>query len=813
MRISAGLALACALTASPVQAAPRPFTIDDQLSLEDFGRVGFSPDGRWLLVERYGRYRDLPNYDHEAYGHQSASRLLVTDLKAGGAPRALLADDPRAGDTFGAFSPDGTRVLVFRLKDHRRELGVATLATGAVVWSGLAADPEIWTAQARWRDDRQVVVIARPPDAPSMLLGAGWQTQARTKAAWVAAGHGDYSGVVLGAGRYANLNAAPPQYDLAVLDAETGKSRVLARGAFLDMLISPDRRTVALSREAELTAPTGGGIIRLSYPHRRRRLLLVDLDSGATARPCPACDLAQAMWVWSPDSKAVIAAARDQPAFDAAYGYWRLEASGGATPLAPNLRVGLVGSGAMAVPTGQAAWLGPDPVVLAQPTGTDRFDWWRLTAKGPIKLTAGFEPPQGPALAADAKGVLISTASGLVRLPPQGRAVVVAPPTVQWQPARGLPGQPTGLVLADDAGRGRLLTTAGVEGLAATAPKDTALKAFSSTGDVAAVARDAHGVRTLALCRAKARTQTLATINADLADVQFSDPVPIKHQGANGEILTSWLYVPPDHKPTDERAVVIVPYTGDRYDRPPSYYGPGTVFPTVNVQLLVAQGYAVVAPSLPVAPGAEPGAGLADAILKVADAARAQSPGLSSTRLALWGQSFGGWSALMAGSQSPRFKALIATAPATDLVTFHSALRPVSLAVPEVGMSLTNMAGWAEGGQGRMGAPPWVAPERYARNSPLMHADTITAPVMLVYGDMDFDRTQVTAMFTSLSRQGKDVQLLYYRGENHMIIGPANVRDLYQRAFAFLADTLGPAAGPGTAAGAAPAASASRPSQ
>ena len=63
---------------------------------------------------------------------------------------------------------------------------------------------------------------------------------------------------------------------------------------------------------------------------------------------------------------------------------------------------------------------------------------------------------------------------------------------------------------------------------------------------------------------------------------------------------------------------------------------------------------------------------------------------------------------------------------------------------------------------------------------------------------MDFDTTQVTAMFMSLSRQGKDVELLYYRGENHQIIGPANVRDLYQRAFAFLADALGSASGPDT---------------
>jgi len=235
-----------------------------------------------------------------------------------------------------------------------------------------------------------------------------------------------------------------------------------------------------------------------------------------------------------------------------------------------------------------------------------------------------------------------------------------------------------------------------------------------------------------------------------------------------------------------------VPYNGDRYDRPPPQFEPGSVFPLTNVQLMVAQGYAVIAPSLPLARDEEPAPGLADALLAIVDAAYAQYPGVSATRLALWGQSFGGWSTLMAGAQSPRFKALVATAPVTDLVTIHDNIRPVGLAVPEVGLSLTNMQGWAEGGQGRMGGPPWTARERYLRNSPLYSADKITAPVMLVYGDMDFDTTQVTAMFMSLSRQGKDAQLLYYRGENHMVVNPANLRDLHQRAFAFLADALGP---------------------
>jgi hypothetical protein len=73
-----------------------------------------------------------------------------------------------------------------------------------------------------------------------MLLGSGWQTQARTQAAWAANGRGEYSGVALGAGRYASQNPPPAVYDLALFDPAAGTSRVLAHGAFLDLLISPD---------------------------------------------------------------------------------------------------------------------------------------------------------------------------------------------------------------------------------------------------------------------------------------------------------------------------------------------------------------------------------------------------------------------------------------------------------------------------------------------------------------------------------------------------------------------------------------------
>jgi dipeptidyl aminopeptidase/acylaminoacyl peptidase len=105
-------------------------------------------------------------------------------------------------------------------------------------------------------------------------------------------------------------------------------------------------------------------------------------------------------------------------------------------------------------------------------------------------------------------------------------------------------------------------------------------------------------------------------------------------------------------------------------------------------------------------------------------------------------------------------------------------------------------SGWAESGQARMGAPPWQTSALYRRNSPISYVDRIVAPVMLIYGDLDGDPKQPQELFTSLYRQNKDAVLLIYRGESHVVISPANVRDEYAKALAFLHDNIGPSASP-----------------
>ena len=90
-----------------------------------------------------------------------------------------------------------------------------------------------------------------------------------------------------------------------------------------------------------------------------------------------------------------------------------------------------------------------------------------------------------------------------------------------------------------------------------------------------------------------------------------------------------------------------------------------------------------------------------------------------------------------------------------------------------------------------MGVPPWKDPERYMRNSPLFSADQIETPLLLIHGDDDFvDVTQPQELFNALQRQGKDSVFLRYWGEDHTFGSPANIRDMWQRIFAWFDDYL-----------------------
>ncbi|MGA0599297.1 prolyl oligopeptidase family serine peptidase [Caulobacter sp. KR2-114] len=801
MRRLPALALACAL-AFHGAAEARPFTVDDLLKLEQRGPVQIAPGGRWAVVQTYASWDQAATYDLDWWTTYSLGRLQRVDLQSG-AVQPLLKAEAGSGYVAGPMSPSGARMAVSRMTGHVWELGVVVLATGEVRWLGLSPEIPQWGREIAWRGDDELLVIAQGPNPVGHRLGLGWQGQARLTEAWANAAAGRLSATVLGSGRYRTLRPKATPRRLVDISLSTGRLRVLATGDFFDLELAPDGRNVAVMGNGddlqEVTGPTTTGTELY-----RRWLILVDPSSGKVVEPCPSCDVMQGLLSWSAGGERLLIYARRGGGWESG-GYEVIDArSRTATPAhAPGLRPSLVkkhDNGVRAV----GGWLGDQPVIYARPSGEGgRPDWYALSRAGPKSLTEGFATPSPRLLAMDADSLVVSDGDAVWRVGADGARHRIAEQAHDLTPLSSATEMDSErLALAPRPSTALAVRSA--QGLAAFArpqgaplplhDRETPLAVDSPFRSLIVSRKDAHGVERLTLRQAGRADRELLVLNQDYAAIDPPQILPIHHLGPDGQALTSWLYLPANLKAGEKPALVVIPYPGDDFPEPPAEQALGSFRFHANAQVLVGAGFAVLMPSLPYAAHREPMDGLADQVLAIVDAAGAQAP-VDTDRLALWGHSYGAYTALALATESPRFKAIIASSGVNNLTSAYAGQLPYQYLVPETGLSIMGSSGWMETGQVRMNAPPWKDPDRYRRNSPITYVDRITAPVMLMRGDLDGDVTQAEQMFTSLYRQNKDAILVIYHGEAHVVVSPANVRDEYARALAFLAEHVGPPAG------------------
>jgi dipeptidyl aminopeptidase/acylaminoacyl peptidase len=162
-------------------------------------------------------------------------------------------------------------------------------------------------------------------------------------------------------------------------------------------------------------------------------------------------------------------------------------------------------------------------------------------------------------------------------------------------------------------------------------------------------------------------------------------------------------------------------------------------------------------------------------------------------RIALLGQSAGGYSVQAMITRTDRFRTAVSTAGYSDLIslygTFYGQYRHGDAGDPQMSTVLRMMQ--LERGYFRAGAPPWAAPDRYIANSPLFKTDQIHTPILIVQGDNDFVPVQQSEeFFTALYRQNKRAEFVRYYGEEHTITRRANVLDFWRRLEAWLSETM-----------------------
>ncbi|KQW67048.1 hypothetical protein ASE17_20460 [Phenylobacterium sp. Root77] len=791
---------------SAVPAAARSLAVDDLLNLEELGQVSIAPGERWMVAEVRGPYAAAASFQGDYYGRLATSRLYRVNLDRPGPAELLLGAG--GGYVAGPIAPDGRAMVVYRLSEAEGwRGGVLNLADRSVRWLEGAPDYGVLGRTAQWRSSAEVVFIRRRGANLPVRLRLGWNAMAQLPELWRRADRGEAAVSVAGSGRFSDMRPSLPTSELVVFNARTGAEKILARDAFVDLEISPDGRHVAALVAGRLAAPSTPGPLRSGETLQRHTLQVIDLERGGISRPLAGADILPGLLAWSPVHNIVLIFSRrpDQPwregalaQIDAATGRGQTAPAGG---LAPEVSIGADGTVSV-----RAGWLGRDPVILARDRGARRADWYALHADGPRNLTALAPAPPSRIVASTHRGLLLDAADGVWSIDTRGRAVRLAvgegwvsaePPQPAMRLSLNAPPARDWTALLK-AGPGARLMRAGPAGQAAPdhlpAGRLIALGAASS----AVLQVDEQGVGRLQVKGIGGAASAL-TLNAALADIT---PARVARLDAPGGVA-HWLYLPPTsgsdqakppgavQKPSGGWPMVVVAYPGAIYREPPSKYAPGALTFYTNPQLLAAQGYAVLVPSLPRASTTEPMQGLTAQILAAANLATASGE-IDRDRVALWGHSFGGYAAMAAATETQRFKAVIASAGISDLANYWGAIAPDFAVSPELGAASDWGQGWVEKNAG-MGGPPWTARERYARNSPFTYADQIETPMLLIQGDQDsIGLGQAQALFSALHRQDKPAVLATYWGESHVITSPGNVRDMYARVFAFLAQTLAP---------------------
>lgn len=791
------LAALCLLQAAPTLA--RTYTVDDLLRLESYGQIALDPGRRWAVVERRDRFDSAAAYRYDWFTRRLVSKLLLVDLAGKSAAAPLFAQDRDAGYWSGGFSPSGKRLSVVRLAHDQVRIGVVEMASRKVRWLDVVPDlPDAHPAPIWIDDDRLILVTLDDRGLPALFETPNY-AQRMSIAGWSQAESGrTASATILGSGRYLATGSTSRQRRVTEVNVTTGARHTLFQGDVLDIALSGDGGRLAVLAKGPPVQPDPKATIDPAFEPRRQRLTILDLATGARQSPCPGCDVLPSLLHWSPRSAELLFYARADSESWAEGQLYRFDARSdlSSTPLPSGLRpVTQIGGGNARFV--RAGWAGVHPLVFAE-RADGRRDWYRLGRDGgALALTARLAtaPPELAAVTSthyyvgDGSGLWLGDWTGSLTRVADGPVVSVRATaldghsvgTRDWMNA--IPSRLLAITRAGDVLRA---TAEDEQGRLQTHPlagRDRVL-ATSGAGAVLAFGEDDHGVGSLVRID-RDRRDGVDQVNRHLADVPPARQVLLHSKAADGTLLNHWLTLPATAGDARPR-LVVVPYPGFPLGtEPPRDSRPSTPSLMTHPLLLASQGYAVLQPSIPLAEGpGDPLPAIASELVKALDAA--QASGLVSTaKPFLLGHSYGGYTVLGMASVSDRFAGVVAASGIYDLASIYGSADP-RFDYGANGISLTIPMGWAEGGQGRMGVPPWAAVERYARNSAFYHIQDIHVPVLLMSADLDYvPVSQAERMFLALYREGKDAMLLRYRGESHSLTSPANLRDYWSRIFAF----------------------------
>jgi dipeptidyl aminopeptidase/acylaminoacyl peptidase len=264
----------------------------------------------------------------------------------------------------------------------------------------------------------------------------------------------------------------------------------------------------------------------------------------------------------------------------------------------------------------------------------------------------------------------------------------------------------------------------------------------------------------------------ITTTNPFMRDYAWGRTELIEYKNRQGVPLQATLTYPAGYTPGRKYPMVVYMYEklsdGLHFFSTPSerdYY---------NAAAFSANGYFYLQPDIVFRPR-DPGLSVVDAVGPAVQRVIAMGM-VDANQIGSIGHSWGGFDSAFLATHTKIFKASVAGAAITDLVSNYGNHHWSS------GIAETDHI---ETGQQRMQVPLYDDLQAYIRNSAIYTAHTMTTPLLLMTGDNDgtVHFHQSVALYNIARRAGKNVVMLTYGGEDHGLRKRQNQIDYHHRIF------------------------------
>ena len=271
-----------------------------------------------------------------------------------------------------------------------------------------------------------------------------------------------------------------------------------------------------------------------------------------------------------------------------------------------------------------------------------------------------------------------------------------------------------------------------------------------------------------------ASEEKVTAVNPQKDDYRWGRAELFQWKAYDGTPLKGLVFIPDGVKDTDKLPVMVYfyeKYSEDLY----AFRTPAPSRSTVNITFYTSRGYICFIPDIVYKVG-HPGQSAYNCICSGAEALCAKYPFADKSKMAIQGQSWGGYQTAWLVTHTDMFAAAGAGAPVSNMTSAYGGIRWES--------GITR-AGQYERGQSRIGKSLWEEGglDLYIENSPAFFADKVNTPLLIMHNDADgaVPWYQGIEYFSDLRRLDKRVWMLQYNNEAHNLIERKNCLDLSRR--------------------------------